>query len=185
MIKLGPGLAEWQDKNMEHLRYEYDLKPSDKVLDIGSYRREFADEIIRRYGCTVECFDALDNRAAWLYNGTLSMGGEYYYTSLFDKGTKQQEFKCVDISPYLQEEIALCKINIEGGEYELLSYIIGLGLHVNVKNFQVQFHQVDGISAGSYVEIANDLTKTHTRTWGLSYVWENWERKIVWQKLHG
>lgn len=27
----------------ESLRYQYDLKPTDKVLDIGSYRREFAE----------------------------------------------------------------------------------------------------------------------------------------------
>jgi cyclopropane fatty-acyl-phospholipid synthase-like methyltransferase len=69
-------LKTWQENNLECKRYEYDLKPTDHVLDIGSYRREFADEIIKRYGCSVECFDALDNKAAWLFDGQLSFGGQ-------------------------------------------------------------------------------------------------------------
>ena len=44
-------LKQWQDENLEHLRYEYDLKPEDYVIDIGSYQGEWANEIEKRYGC--------------------------------------------------------------------------------------------------------------------------------------
>lgn len=178
MVKLGDALKEWQEKNMEYLRYEYDLKPDDVVLDIGSYRREFADEIKRRYGCCVECFDALDNRAAWIYDGTIKMGGQYYYTSMFDDQTPQQEFMCVNIAPFLQKEVALCKINIEGGEYKLLSYIIFHHLASAIRNIQVQFHQVDGMDyEKAYSEIVEGLNYTHELTWRIPFVWENWRRK--------
>lgn len=178
MVTLGPALKEWQEKDMEHLRYEYDLQPDDLVLDIGSYRREFADEIIRRYGCKVECFDALDNRAAWTHNGTIKMGGQYYYTSMFDEQSPQQEFACVDIAPFLKQEIALCKINIEGMEYPLLNYIIGNTMHENIKNLQVQFHILDNhFNYPTYEVLADTLSFTHELTWRVPFVWENWRRK--------
>jgi hypothetical protein len=178
MVTLGPALKEWQEKDMEHLRYEYTLKPGDLVLDIGSYRQEFANEIRRRYGCHVECFDALDNRAAWIEDGELEMGGQYYYTSLFDEGESQTRYKCVDIAPFLQKEIALCKINIEGCEYALLDYIISKGLHEKVRNFQVQFHLLDNMNNDlMYQGIADSLSETHDLTWRVPFVWENWRRR--------
>jgi len=174
MVTLGDQ-TEWQEKGLEHLRYEYDLKPEDYCLDIGSYRMEWATEIIKRYGCRVECFDALDNRAAWTHDGVLRMGGAYYYTSMFDK-KGEQDFKCVDIAPYIKN-VALLKLNIEGGEYQLLDYIIFKDLHKQIKNIQVQFHKVEDFDYEKrYKEIAEELSKTHRLTWRYPFVWENWER---------
>jgi len=170
-------LKTWQENNLEGKRYEYDLKPTDHVLDIGSYRMEFADEVIKKYGCTVECFDALDNKAAWLFDGQLSFGGQYYYSSAFEKDTPQAIYRCVDIAPYIDKEIALCKINIEGAEYELLDYIIGKELIKHINNIQVQFHYVDGLDCEKmYEELATKLSKTHSLTWRTAFVWENWKR---------
>lgn len=173
MVELGDQ-TEWQEGNLEYLRYEYYLKPGDYVLDIGSYRREFADEIIKKFGCRVECFDALDDRAAWTHDGVLTMGGAFYYTSAFDtKG--QRQVKCVDIAPFIKS-VSLCKINIEGMEYALLEYILDKGLIGEIKNLQVQFHLIEGTDCkGLYQRIANRLSETHKLTWRYPFVWENWE----------
>lgn len=157
----------------EDIRYDYPLGPTDTVLDIGSYRREFADRIIKEYGCKVECFDALDNRAAWLYVGKIAMGGNYLYTSaLADNPDK--EYWCVDINPYLCN-VALVKMNIEGGEYELLRHMLP---HIGeVKYLQVQFHLIDGMDCEKlYKDIATELSKTHKLMWRYPFVWESWER---------
>ncbi len=160
----------------EELRYQYDLKPDDMVLDIGSYRREFADKIVKLYGCKVECFDALDNRAAWLYNGKIAMGGNYLYTSMHAE-VIDREYWCVDIAPFLQSEVALCKINIEGGEYQLIEYIISKGLIKNIKNLQVQFHLIDGQDCQKAYDILKQLLSlTHRQTWCYPFCWENYER---------
>lgn len=183
MIKLNDkSLKKWQDGKLEYLRYEYDLKPDDYVIDIGSYQREWSNEIIKRYGCEVECFEALDNRAAWTHNGTLQMGGQFYYTSMHDRGEMGavRTIPCVDIAPFLQREVALMKINIEGGEYELIQYIIDCGLIDNIRNLQVQFHIVDGMSCQQlYNNLFNQLCKTHQPTWIYPFCWENWKRKDV------
>lgn len=160
----------------EELRYKYDLKPTDTVLDIGSYRREFADKITKLYGCTVECFDALDNRAAWLFDGRIAMGGNYLYTSIFSE-VIDKEYWCVDILKFLQSEVALCKINIEGGEYQLIQYMIDTGGIKKINNLQVQFHLVDGMDCKKlYANLAKQLSFTHKLTWQTPFVWENWER---------
>lgn len=169
-------LKQWQDENLEHLRYEYDLKPGELVIDIGSYRREWSNEMILRYGVKAECFEALDNLAAWVFDGELQIGGAYYYSSSILPPTGW--VKCVDIAPYLQREIAVCKINIEGGEYELLSHIIEKGLHKNIRNLQVQFHEVEGLAFQLiYDGIVAELSKTHKLSWRYPFCWENWELK--------
>lgn len=169
-------LKEWQDNNLEYLRYQYDLKPDDYVIDIGSYRQEWADGIRHKYGCHVECFDALDNKAAWIKDGTIRLGGQYYYTSQFDN-TNTKEFKCYDIAPFLNKEVALCKINIEGMEYVLIQYIISQGLIKNIKNLQVQFHLIEEENTQvMYDTIKAQLSKTHFLTWQYPFCWESWQR---------
>ncbi len=175
MVELGDQ-TEWVEKGLERLRYEYDLKPSDYVIDIGSYRREWSDEIKKKFGCEVECFEALDDRAAWTYDGELEIGGVFLYSSIFTK-EGNRKVKCEDIAKYLNREVALMKINIEGGEYELLSYILNKFYHKNIKNLQVQFHKVEGFQYERfYKSIERELSKTHELTWQTPFVWENWKR---------
>lgn len=177
VISLGDQ-SQWQNEKLEYLRYEYDLNPGDMVLDIGSYRKEFG-EVFEKRGCKVEYFDAMDNRAAWIFDGELKMGGQYYYTSMFDEGElgKVNTYKCVDIAKYLQEETALVKINIEGGEWQLIPYILNKGLMKNIKHLQVQFHILNGSDMSSaYNAIVKELSLTHDCKFRYPYVWESWTR---------
>ena len=82
----------WQEQNLEHLRYEYDLKPDDTVIDIGAYRGEWGREIFNRYHCRVvtvepgawaaDCSDYSEviKKAAWTHDGRMMFGGAFYYT---------------------------------------------------------------------------------------------------------
>lgn len=170
-------LKIWQENNLEPLRYDYDVSPGDYILDIGSYQREWGKEFEKK-GCKVEYFDALDNRAAWIYDGTIKTGGAYYYTSMFAEETPN-EYKCVDIAPFLKSEVRLVKINIEGGEYTLLNYILDHDLMKNIIDLQVQFHLIDGVDTNTvYHELSLRLSKTHEVTWCYPFVWESWRKKL-------
>lgn len=182
--------SEWQSQNLEHLRYEYDLSPTDIVIDIGAYVGEWATNIYRRYGCRViviepgpwighrsEFADVI-NKAAWIYDGKLKFGGAYYYSSPFEDTT--HEYECFDINQLLFQypEIALVKINIEGGEYKLLNHIMDAGLQKQIRNLQVQFHQIEGQDyERQYFEIAERLEETHSLTYFYPFCWESWMRK--------
>jgi len=177
MISLNKdSLKQWQDENLEHLRYEYDVKPGELILDIGSYQREWSNEMIKRYDCIAECFDAIDNRAAWIKDGSITVGGNYLYTSFYDQ-ENERLVECEDIGKYLCQEVAVCKINIEGGEYALLKHIISGYYMPNIRNLQVQFHHVEGLdTAQLYEEIRLLLLMTHTPEWKYPFCWESWKR---------
>jgi FkbM family methyltransferase len=189
-ITLHPdSLKTWQDQDIEHIRFEYDLKPDDLVIDIGAYRGEWANEMWNRYHCNIIAIEPTEyirdfthgrviNKAAGTHNGKLSFGGRAYYSSIFEEG--DHEYECFDINKLLETcpEIALMKINIEGAEYDLLSHIIGAGLHKQIGNLQIQFHQIDGRPYELwYKEIASKLSLTHKLTWHYPYCWENWALK--------
>jgi hypothetical protein len=117
------------------------------------------------------------NKAAWTHDGTVKVGGAYYYTSQFEDLT--HEYECFDVNTLLSrfDEIALLKLNVEGAEYELLNHIIDAKLHRRIRNLQVQFHQIeDEPFEELYGAIASKLSETHTLTWRYPFVWENWRR---------
>lgn len=186
-ISLDPeSLRTWQDNNLEHIRYEYDLTPESIVIDLGAYKGEWANEIHARYGCQVVVVEPTEyindfrngpivNKAAGTHKGKMSFGGRAYYTSTFEPG--DHEYECFDVNELLgqYETIDLLKINIEGAEYDVLSHIIGAGLHKRIKNIQVQFHQIAGVPYEKwYKEVADKLSETHSLTWHYPFCWENW-----------
>lgn len=189
-ISLDPeSLRTWQHNNLERLRYEYDLTPASTVIDLGAYKGEWANEIHARYGFQVVVVEPTEyindfkhgpivNKAAGTHNGKMSFGGRAYYTSAFEPG--DHEYECFDVNALLEqyEIIDLLKVNIEGGEYDLLSHINAAGLHSRIKNIQVQFHQISMAPFELwYKEIADKLSKTHWLTWHYPYCWENWKLK--------
>lgn len=188
--------ARWNALNMERVRYEYDLAPDDIVFDIGSYRGEWSAEIYRRYGCriigieptpfnTFEHFERFINKAASDHDGTIAFGGAYYYSSAYEDvttvgGSIYEMYECFDLNPVLAEypEIALCKINIEGSEYGLLSHVLSANLHLRVKNLQIQFHQIQDEPFEQWYDlIVAELLKSHDRQFDFRFCWEGFSRK--------
>lgn len=179
--------AQWNADAAEHLRYEYPLTPDDLVIDIGAYRGDWASAIHHRYGCKLICIEPTPsivgfpygdviNQAASTYNGTMHFGGAYYYTSVHEPPTT--EYPCFDVNELLRlyDDIALMKINVEGGEYALLNHIIECGHHRRVRNLQVQFHLIEGQPCRDWhEEIQQALSQTHVLTYFYPFVWENWQ----------
>lgn len=178
--------AEWQEQNLEHLRYEYDLTPDDLVIDLGAYRGEWAEQIYERYGCKIilveptpyilGCpYGQIINKAAWTEDGKLAFGGAYYYSSAHEDAT--HEYECFDINSLLSryDEIALVKLNVEGSEFSLLPHIIGANLHRRIKNLQIQFHIIEGKPYEDWHEkIQAELNKSHRLTYFYPFCWESW-----------
>lgn len=169
--------SEWVEKGLEKLRYEYDLSENDLVIDVGSYNGEFKSKIIEKYGCKVIEYDLLNNKGLWTSEGYIETGGAFYYTSIFEPANSRHY--ALDIAKEFDGlNIALCKINIEGGEYDLLDYIIEKDLLKNIKYLQVQFHTVELMNTEErYEYIKNKLSKTHELQWYYKNVWESWKRK--------
>jgi hypothetical protein len=75
-------------------------------------------------------------------------------------------------------KIDLLKINIEGGEYDFLEYLIKTGFIEKIGNIQVQFHDFVPNAAERMEKIQFELNKTHFLTYQYEFVWENWQRRV-------
>ena len=75
------------------------------------------------------------------------------------------------------DQIALMKINIEGGEFPLLEHIANNNCLDLVEEYQIQFHNFVSDAGSKREKISQALEKTHNRTWCYTFVWENWKKR--------
>jgi hypothetical protein len=73
-------------------------------------------------------------------------------------------------------DVRLMKVNIEGGEYELLERMLECGLTTRVADLQIQFHNFSPDAAERMAAIQRGLAATHRPTYQYRFVWENWRR---------
>lgn len=184
--------AYWIANGFEAKRYEYDLHPSDLVIDLGAYEGQFAQNIHNKYGCQVICVEPTQaanhlsvypwatviNAAASVDNIPMKFGGAHYWTSLFVSEGDEQTYPCFDVLELIvDKEIGLLKCNIEGCEYMVLNRIIDAGLLGNIKYLQIQFHKLNETSVYKRNQIRQALLKTHTEMWCVDFCWESWKIK--------
>jgi FkbM family methyltransferase len=74
-------------------------------------------------------------------------------------------------------EVDLIKINIEGGEYELLPRLIETGLVDRFRIIRIQFHDWIPNAFAMRRRIIRQLAKTHDVEWSYPMVWESWIRR--------
>jgi FkbM family methyltransferase len=99
------------------------------------------------------------------------------------KQRETSQIQLRDVRAFMKElgdpEIDLIKVNIEGGEYELLDRMIENGLHLKCKRIRVQFHEWIAGSHRMYDRIRAGFARSHDVEWEYPFVWESWVRKDV------
>lgn len=184
----------------ETLRLQYkDLNHESTVFDLGGYKGQWSSDIFARYCCEVYCFEpvrefatAIEEKfsrnpkihvfpyglAEQTKSATISNGADG--SSIFT-GNGQENIQLIQASSFFKEnnikKIDLIKINIEGGEYDLLDHLIESGSIAMINNLQIQFHNFFPDAEQRMQAIQTNLRRTHTITWQYEFVWENWEKK--------
>lgn len=188
-------------KGDQTLRLDYDLNSDSIVFDVGGYKGEFAAEILCKYDANVYIFEPIrdfifiiknkfsNNKKVKLFNFGLAGKDQELEISLSDNsssvylnGENREIIQLKSIVDFIKtnelKQIDLIKINIEGGEYELLESLIDNDCINIFKNIQVQFHDFLIENAkGRMNKIQKNLSKTHEITYQYEFVWENWKRK--------
>lgn len=200
--RVAPWFAAKGDKT---LRLDYDLNENSIVFDLGGYHGSWAADIYCKYGCFVHVFEPsiefanlISNRFSHnkritinecgLSNANLrvNLSREDDRSSIYEQGSskdggKVEEIVLVDAVEFFREHnithIDLMKINIEGGEYDLLDHLISNSLHLMIRNIQVQFHDFVPDAANRMKAIQEKLGKSHSTTYQYEFVWENWRLK--------
>jgi FkbM family methyltransferase len=141
-------VRRWEfDGGDERFRFDYELDEKSVVLDLGGYDGQWASDIYGRYGCTVFVFEPVQAYAEKITSRfarnpkikvfPYALGGKDHRlelavsgtsSSVFAGGKQKQVIQIVDASKWIEgaglTAIALMKVNIEGGEYELMDRLI-------------------------------------------------------------
>lgn len=180
-------------------RYE-GLDPGDVVLDVGGYMGDWAASMTKLYGVKVHCFEPhprfirlLEQRFAQREDVTVqgyAMGSAKGRLDLSDDENASSalvtsaavvtgEVRAVsDVFEALNlNRVALVKMNIEGGEYDLLPAMIETGLMQRIDRLTVQFHRYSEAQEHQRDAIRKGLAQTHDCVWEYPFLWEEWVRK--------
>lgn len=194
-------LRRWyQDGGDYHKRFAYQLTPESVVIDLGGYDGQWASDLFSRYLSKAHVFEAIPDFAEKISRrfaanpkikvypcavgnnartDQMSLGG--IGSSLFRGANKGVTVRVEDAKKLFYfcniSHCDLLKINIEGGEYEVLPRLIETGLISEIDNLQIQFHNLGPGSLAQMNTIQAELSKTHVLTWQYTWVWENWKRK--------
>src|SRR5262245_40540622 len=151
------------DRGDEPRRFDYALDSGAIVLDVGGYEGRWAEGVLARFGCVVHVFEPVPEYAAAIEARLAGKGRVFVHrfglagahgetdfalsadaSSAFRRGGERRTVKmraAADVFDQLGlERVDLMKINIEGGEYELLEHLIARGLTPRIRHLQIQFH---------------------------------------------
>lgn len=193
-------IRRWRkDGGDEKFRYTYNLAPDSLVMDVGGFEGEWAKKIFQRYGSRLHIFEPVasfykmiekkieGNDSITVYD--FGLGGtdriekisvDENASSIYKSDGAHEEITIKDIIRWLDQhqiaEVDLIKINIEGGEFELLEKLIEKNALSFFRNIQVQFHRFAPNADVRMKNIHEQLGKSHKITYSYRYIWENWER---------
>lgn len=196
---------EWHKKSGDtSLRLDYDnLNKNSIVFDLGGYRGQWSSDLYSKYSCKVYIFEPVNayytsikkrfknNPDIKIFNYGLARNttklkiqiAEASSSMFSHKNTEsiEEEVTLFSFSEFLKENnisnIDLIKINIEGAEYDLLNHLIEDGIINKILNIQVQFHNFVPNHKKLRTQIHDELKKTHSPTYIVDYIWENWIKK--------
>ena len=188
------------DRGDRDLRYRYTIEPSDVVVDVGGYKGDYAAAIREKFGCKVIVFEphpafAAALRTRFAEDGKVQvvacgLAGQDAVMSLSDaadaSSTEAISGLVLEV-PMRQAAtcfaelgvgaVALMKVNIEGGEFDLLPHFIESGFINRIDNLQVQFHDFVPDAAKQREAIRRAMLRTHDLAWDYPFVWESWRRR--------
>ncbi len=181
-------------------RLRYDLNKSSIVFDVGGFEGQWSQDIYDRYKCSIYVFEPVPyyfkllsdrfHKNDFIIITQAGLGNKNKLEEVSVMGDKSSVFKkidkCikvefVDVYEFIKnkniKKIDLLKLNIEGGEYDVLERLIETGLIKNITDIQVQFHNFVPDAKVRMAKIQKNLEKTHKITYQYLFIWENWRLK--------
>jgi FkbM family methyltransferase len=184
----------------EKFRYDFDLKTNSLVLDFGGYKGQWSSNIYSRYNCKIIIFEPVKEfykniSKRFQFNKNIivkcfALGknkrDEKIYlnddgSSLYLNSDNFEIIKYEELLSFFNDNkiayVDLIKINIEGGEYELLDRLIETDIIFIIKHIQVQFHNINKKSKYQMNLLTDRLKKSHNLNFDYEFVWQDWTLK--------
>src|SRR6056297_89531 len=190
---------QWKAENGPTRLYDYNGLPQHATaLDFGGFEGAWTDMILAAEPTAqVHVFEPHPDFATQLRdkftgnddvhihafalggtNGTLSLSDTGDASSAVASHDKSFDAEVIAVEDFFSDhdipKIDLVKINIEGGEYDLLPALIDTDVIGRIARLQVQFHLFDPAFAEARDGIRERLSDTHDCVWCYPFVWEEW-----------
>lgn len=184
---------------------DYPVQNTSIVIDLGGYEGQWADELLHQgEPKELHIYEPLpglvkrlrkkyeDQKQIFIHQFGASDTNhktDFFLaamgSSAFQEGkgatqaSKKIQVQMRDIAEIIQEkkQIAILKINIEGGEYPVLERLIETGLINQIDCVYVQFHEWITKSYSRRRKIHRALRQSHQCEWNYYFVWEKWTKK--------
>lgn len=186
--------------------YTFDqLTPDSLAVDVGAFEGRWSSRVSARYGCTIDAFElspeffgvmravaqehpgvrsheyGLGGRNEDVRVSQTNLGSSVFVNPVSGEDVQWIEGRIRDIAEVWTElgwgRVDVMKMNIEGGEYDVLDRLIETGLHTKVDCLFIQFHEWIPNAYARRRRIRRALRHTHEEVWGYPWVWEKWARK--------
>jgi FkbM family methyltransferase len=187
----------FKDGGDDRFRFDFDLDEDSLVIDLGGYKGQWASDIFAKYLSRILVFEPVasySDKIADRFKAnnkievfclalgdakkTEQIGISDDGSSLFVKSQTHEKIEFEDVAVFFDShnvrKVDLLKINIEGGEYALLSRLIETGLIKNINQIHVQFHDFVPNAEARMAELQQKLLLTHELQLQYKFVWENW-----------
>jgi FkbM family methyltransferase len=192
----------WRADRMESVRMQFDgIGPDSVIFDVGGFQGNWAADIHERYKSQVHVFEphpvfAQEIRLRFQGNPAITihdiaLGHDEGSLTLSDDGDASSSFhsaknvvtgRIESVTRFFANtdipRIDLMKINIEGGEYDLLPALAEGGIMPRIGILQVQFHLFSEDDIHRRDTIRAMLADTHTCDWSYDFVWEQWSLRV-------
>jgi FkbM family methyltransferase len=190
----------FRDNGDNALRLNYPLNSQSVVWDLGGYHGDFAEKIYHKYTCHIFIFEPLPiyyDKCTARFLGLdkvrcfkFGLSDKSEFLQISDEGDASsflrsngigQQAELRSVAEVFRElgvdSIDLLKINIEGGEFDVLPALINSGLVNKFRHIQIQFHNFIPDADIKRSLIRKSLAKTHNEMWCYPFIWESWALK--------
>jgi FkbM family methyltransferase len=179
----------------ERLRYVFPLTEESLVIDAGGYTGEWAQTIHAAALCRVEVYEPIQRYAEAAARRLAGTKCRVHRAGLAARDGEATMTVCQEGSAVAQPEdpgeneivrmeapswtgpVDLLKVNIEGGEYDLIEHLLDQGMMEPVRFLLIQWHRGIPDCDRRKEELTRRLSGTHSLLWQFPWVWEAWERK--------
>ena len=197
--KFSLSTKKWfKDNGDNTLRLDYSLNEQSIVFDIGGFEGNFTNDIYQKYGSSIYIFEPVsnfyniinkrfnNNNAIKKYNFGLSDVDQFMdifvsndASSVHTVSDSAEKIELKSVIEFIEQndinQIDLLKINIKGGEFEVLPALLDHEIIHKIDNLQIQFHNFIDDAEKKRDVIRKRLSKTHKLTYEYYFIWENWK----------
>jgi len=195
-------LKKWKKLDREKAyRTNYpNLNSESVVFDLGGYQGQWASDIYAQYLARIYVFEPhpvyaenikkrfQKNKNVQVFDYGLgsqdqemTLSTDEESSSIFAEAKNSVAIRIEVADKFIKAQnitsIDLMKINIEGGEYDLLDHLIKTGYIKNIKDIQIQFHHFVPNAETLMADLHKRLEATHETTYFYKFFWENWTLK--------